>query len=165
MESFTICVYQHASKPTQDNQRLFAVGLVFRMQHVSNSRLDLSLQVTPNKFLPYRLACHMMSARRRHIFALMSQCDNWFAFVHRQRTQHSAVPGYNPRGKARVDRNPGSTLAGNHLLYNHKSDAHTLPTMRSVLALQQFMHSYERATWACLQGMCLLFSRFSGAGV
>jgi len=107
-----------------------------------------------------------MSARRGHVFAPMSQCDNWFAFVHRQRThlglshkcpQHSAAPGYDPRGKARVDRNPGSTLAGNHLLYNHESDAHTLPTMRSILALQQFMHSYE--------GMCLIFSRFSGAGV
>jgi len=34
------------------------------------------------------------------------------------------VPGYDPRGKARVDRNPGSTLAGNHLLYNDESDAH-----------------------------------------
>jgi hypothetical protein len=116
----------------------------------------------------------MMSARRGHVFAPMSECDNWFAFVHRQRThlglshkcpQHSAAPGYDPRGKARVDRNPGSTLAGNHLLYNHESDAHTLPTMRSILALQQFMHSYEKATWDCLQGMCLLFSRFSGAGV
>ena len=61
------------------------------------------------QLLRYRLACHMMSARRRHIFAPVSQCGNRFAFVHRQRThlglshrrpQHSAAPGYDPRGQS-----------------------------------------------------------------